>query len=397
VRRRFLALALGAAVVAAPALTAMSASAADPLISQGRPVTASSDGGSGYVATNAVDGNTATRWASKSKIDPQWIRVDLGSTKKISKVSLVWDLSCATSYRIEVSTTGSTYTKAFSTTTGKGGTENITVSASGRYVRMFGTARCRSTFGYSLQEFKVYGSGGTTPSPSPSPSPTTGGDPYHAIPSDMGLLRVKTSRKLVAITIDDGPTFSGSSPTTKFLDVLKGRKAHATFFLIGGNAQPVPEVVRRELAEGNEVANHTWTHPHLPDLSSSEVKSELTKTQTELKSATGVTPHIMRPPYGESNKTLNKQIRGLGLVPIIWDVDTNDWMMPGVQSIVDAAVKPATAGSIILMHDGGGDRSQTLAALPKIIDGLRAKGLEPVTLDELMASGTPQTIEACCP
>jgi hypothetical protein len=129
----------------------------DSLLSQGQPVKASSDGGSGYVATNAVDGSAATRWASVSKVDPQWIRVDLGTTRSLSKVSLVWDLSCATSYRIETSNDDTTWTSVYSTITGDGGTDEVAVSGSGRYVRMFGTARCRSTYGYSLQEFQVFG------------------------------------------------------------------------------------------------------------------------------------------------------------------------------------------------------------------------------------------------
>jgi hypothetical protein len=130
--------------------------AGDSLLSQGRPVLASSEGGSGYVATNAVDGNSATRWASISHVDPQWIRVDLGATKAISKVSLQWDLSCATAYQVQTSNDASTWTTAYTTTTGKGGTEDLALTASGRYVRMYGTARCRDA-GYSLQEFRVYG------------------------------------------------------------------------------------------------------------------------------------------------------------------------------------------------------------------------------------------------
>jgi hypothetical protein len=144
-------------------LLASRADAADPLISQGKPVTASSEGGTGYVAANAVDGNTATRWASVSHVDPQWIRVDLGATMNVSKVSLIWDVSCASAYKIQVSNDDATYTDVYSTTTGAGGTENLTVSGSGRYVRVFGTVRCRDA-GYSLQEFQVYGAAPATDS-----------------------------------------------------------------------------------------------------------------------------------------------------------------------------------------------------------------------------------------
>jgi hypothetical protein len=132
------------------------------LLSQGQPITASSEGGTGYVATNANDGSTATRWASVSHVDPQWIRVDLGSTKAVGKVRLTWDVSCATAYKIQLSNDDATYTDAFTTTTGAGGTEDVTVSGSARYVRMFGSVRCRDA-GYSLQEFQVFAPAAATP------------------------------------------------------------------------------------------------------------------------------------------------------------------------------------------------------------------------------------------
>jgi len=156
------------------------ASAADPLVSQGRPVLASSESSATYPAKNAVDGDPATRWNSVSHVDPQWIRVDLGKRLNISKVSLMWHTSCAKAYQIQVSDDGTSFTKVFSTTTGDGGTDDIVVKATGRYVRMFGTVRCRDA-GYSLAEFKVYGAPQASPSPSrspsPSPTPTTAPDP----------------------------------------------------------------------------------------------------------------------------------------------------------------------------------------------------------------------------
>jgi hypothetical protein len=167
--------AVGAAALPfTPVVLSNPAHAADSLVSQGRPVTASSEGGSAYAAEYAVDGSTATRWASISHVDPQWIRIDLGTRLHVSKVSLVWDVSCAISYKIQVSDDDHSYSTAYSTSTGNGGTDDATVSASGRYVRMYGTVRCRD-MGYSLQEFRVYGGSGPggTPSPSPSPSPGT--------------------------------------------------------------------------------------------------------------------------------------------------------------------------------------------------------------------------------
>jgi hypothetical protein len=126
------------------------------LLSQGRPALASSEGGSSYVAKNAFDGSTSTRWASVSHVDPQWLRVDLGASKAISRVALTWDASCATNYQLQVSADGATFTTVYSTTTGDGGVDDIALKATGRYVRMFGTKRCRDA-GYSLQEMQVFG------------------------------------------------------------------------------------------------------------------------------------------------------------------------------------------------------------------------------------------------
>jgi hypothetical protein len=145
------------------------AHAADALISQGKPATASSSENAGTAASSAVDGNTGTRWSSAFS-DPQWLQVDLGSSATISKVVLNWEAAYASAYQIQVSANGSSWSTVYSTTTGAGGTETLNVSGAGRYVRMYGTAR-HTAYGYSLWEFQVYGSGGTT-----TPPPGGGGD-----------------------------------------------------------------------------------------------------------------------------------------------------------------------------------------------------------------------------
>ncbi|MFC7529774.1 discoidin domain-containing protein [Actinoplanes sp. GCM10030250] len=145
-------------------LTAMSvttaASAADTLLSQGKPALASSIEGNDVTADKAFDGNAGTRWSSQFA-DPQWIRVDLGATATISQVVLQWEGAFAKAYQIQVSPDGNAWTSVHSTSNGAGGTETLTVSGTGRYVRLYGTARS-SGYGYSLWEFKVYGSSGTT-------------------------------------------------------------------------------------------------------------------------------------------------------------------------------------------------------------------------------------------
>jgi hypothetical protein len=143
------------------AVTAGSAHAADTLLSQGKPATASSTENATFPASNAVDGNTGTRWSSAFS-DPQWLQVDLGTTATISQVVLNWEAAYGRSFQIQVSGTGSTWTNVYSTTTGSGGVQTLTVNGTGRYVRMNGTAR-GTPYGYSLWEFQVFGTiGGST-------------------------------------------------------------------------------------------------------------------------------------------------------------------------------------------------------------------------------------------
>ncbi|WIM96938.1 discoidin domain-containing protein [Actinoplanes oblitus] len=163
-----------AAVVAGyAAITMTGASAAETLLSQGKPATASSTEAAGaYLASEAVDGNTGSRWSSAFS-DPQWLQVDLGSSQSISRVELNWETAAAKAFQIQVSDNASSWTSIYSTTTSTGGNQNLSVSGTGRYVRMYGTQRTTG-YGYSLWEFKVYGGGTTTPT-SPTPSTTPSG------------------------------------------------------------------------------------------------------------------------------------------------------------------------------------------------------------------------------
>ncbi|MCP2327141.1 beta-glucanase (GH16 family) [Hamadaea flava] len=136
------------------------ANAADPLLSQGKPVTASSAENAGTPASAAVDGDLGTRWSSAFS-DPQWLRVDLGSTAAVSQVVLRWEAAYATAYQIQVSADGNTWTTVYSTSTSTGGTQTLAVTGSGRYVRVYATARA-TAYGYSLWEFQVYGTTGST-------------------------------------------------------------------------------------------------------------------------------------------------------------------------------------------------------------------------------------------
>jgi hypothetical protein len=166
VRRVALAVALLALLGGYLAVSAREAAAADPLISRNRPVTASSTEHGGTPASAAVDGNAGTRWSSAFS-DPQWLRVDLGATATVSRVVLSWEGAYARAFQIQVSGDGNAWTTVWSTTSGGGGRQDLTVSGTGRYLRVYGTQRA-TQWGYSLWELEVYGAGGTAPPPPPT-------------------------------------------------------------------------------------------------------------------------------------------------------------------------------------------------------------------------------------
>lgn len=174
-----------------------SASAADPLVSRGKAVLASSIEGSGFEAAKAVDGSTSTRWASLEGHDPEWIRVDLGSTHTISRVRLNWEVAYARSYRVQTSPDGSAWTDIHSTSTGDGGIDDLTVTGSGRYVRIYGTARGTS-YGYSLWELEIYGVGDGAPPPGVGYPFGSRQQPYAA-----GILRPSGSTSTLDATVVD--------------------------------------------------------------------------------------------------------------------------------------------------------------------------------------------------
>src|SRR3954447_3527333 len=174
------------------ALTGPLAHAAAIPLSQGKTATASSSENAGpFPASAAVDSNTGTRWSSAFS-DPQWLQVDLGATATISSVTLNWEAAAGKAFQIQTSANGTSWTTIYSTTTGAGGVQNLTVSGSGRYVRMYGTART-TQYGYSLWEFQVFGSGGSTPTTPPTTTPPAGdfwGD-TSTIPAARNVLELK--------------------------------------------------------------------------------------------------------------------------------------------------------------------------------------------------------------
>lgn len=186
------------------------------------------------------------------------------------------------------------------------------------------------------------------------------------------------TRRVVALTFDDGP----SSYTPGFLDVLRRKGVRGTFFMLGQQVGPNAALVRRMLADGHELANHTWSHPNV-SAGGSSASGQITSTANAIQAASGFRPCHFRAPYGAVGPGLISLARTLGFATVQWDVDTNDWQLPGADAVYARVVNNVRPGSIVLMHDGGGPRSQGLAALPRIIDTLKARGYGFVTVAEL--------------
>ena len=187
-------------------------------------------------------------------------------------------------------------------------------------------------------------------------------------------------RKIVALTFDDGPSFY----TPDVLRILRHFRIHATFFLIGEQVAPFAQFMREELAEGNAVGDHTYTHANVSG-GGSFAYSQISRTRSAIRRASGYyTPCLFRAPGGAVSGALFPVARSLGMLTIEWDVDPRDWSRPGTGSIYSTVVGQARRESIILMHDGGGPRNQTVAALPSIIRTLRSRGYGFVTVPELL-------------
>jgi peptidoglycan-N-acetylglucosamine deacetylase len=186
------------------------------------------------------------------------------------------------------------------------------------------------------------------------------------------------SRHVVALTFDDGP----STYTPAVLDLLKRERIHATFFLIGRQVGGYAAFARRALAEGNMLGDHTWSHADVSG-GGAFASGQIVSTADAIQRATGFRPCLFRAPGGAVSSSLIGLARGLGFATIQWDVDPQDWSLPGSGAIYSRIVGAARNGSIVLMHDGGGPRSQTLAALPGIVHTLKARGYGFVTVDRL--------------
>jgi peptidoglycan-N-acetylglucosamine deacetylase len=218
----------------------------------------------------------------------------------------------------------------------------------------------------------------------PPPSPSLSITPYNStprpprVPSQFNSVR--TSRRIIALTFDDGPH---PELTPRLLDILRQQGIRATFFVVGRNVDAHPEIARRIVAEGHEIANHTWSHPDLTKLGEQALRREVEDTSAAIERVTGRRATIMRPPYGAINQRTREVLtKDHNLDVVLWSVDPLDWRKPGPSVVTQRLVDGATPGGILLAHD---IQAGTIEAMPETIAQLKAKGYAFATVSQLLA------------
>ena len=227
-----------------------------------------------------------------------------------------------------------------------------------------------------------------TPVPTPTPLPPVTPFP-RGYQQEVAVLQAhdrlfyygNPTRREIALTFDDGPN---ANYTPQILIILRRYRIKATFFCIGSLVKRRPDLVQQEYSAGNLVGNHTWSHPYLPSLASSKILWQLSVTSRTIQKAIGRWPIFFRPPYGAYDAKVLTQANRLGLTTVMWNVDPEDWSMPGSNAIISRVLSWAGSGSSILMHDGGGNRAHTVQALPIIIESLLRRGFTFVTLQQMV-------------
>lgn len=219
----------------------------------------------------------------------------------------------------------------------------------------------------------------TKPKPKPTPTPTPTATKT-ATPAPTKTTSSGDSGKgKVALTFDDGPGVH----TPEVLSVLADKGVNATFFMIGENAESRNDYVRRVHDAGHLIGNHTYDHQDLKKLSYDAQYDEINKTNKIINGIIGLSPHYMRPPYGNYNDDTKSVLTALGMEKVLWNVDTRDWSGLSADQIKTAALAGVKDGAIILMHDGVANSSETAKALPGIIDEIKNRGYQMVKLSEL--------------
>jgi len=185
----------------------------------------------------------------------------------------------------------------------------------------------------------------------------------------------------IALTFDDGPN---PEYTPQILAVLDKYHVRATFFMVGEMAQQYPKVVRMVIEQGHEVANHTMNHPEAPKVDSQRLRQEVLGEAQLLEQISGKKIHYFRPPYGYFDAAYFQACRDNNMDVVLWSIVPKDWEQPPAEIIARRVAAEIRPGAIVLLHDGGGDRRQTVKALPLIIEAIHAKGLQAVNLSQLL-------------
>jgi biofilm PGA synthesis N-glycosyltransferase PgaC len=207
----------------------------------------------------------------------------------------------------------------------------------------------------------------------------------HVLSYTSYITRGTPNKPEVALTFDDGP----GPYTPQVLAALRRLHVPATFFVVGQQVHYYGKFLSSELAQQIVIGDHTLTHPYLTKLTPRGQLQQI-QGQASTVEACGVPyPHLFRPPYGGFNKETLRILKHAGMLMVLWSVDTKDWTLPGVNAIVHNALATAGPGSIILMHDGDSPRNETVAALPRIVAGLRARHLQLVTIPQLLLDDPP--------
>lgn len=225
---------------------------------------------------------------------------------------------------------------------------------------------------------------------------------YLSIPSSYVLRRTGWQPGKVALTFDDGPD---PQWTPQILDILQREHVPASFFIIGENGQANPQLVKRIVAEGHDIGNHSFTHPNMGEILGRLTELELNATQRLIEALTGHSTRLFRAPYfGDAEPQTPDEVEPaaianrLGYIIVGLRVDPDDWARPGAAAIVQRTLagltnpNPDERGQVVLLHDGGGDRAQTIAALPELIHTLRAQGYQFTTVSQLAGLSQAQTM-----
>ncbi len=205
-----------------------------------------------------------------------------------------------------------------------------------------------------------------------------------ARPEDLVFHGRQDVGRRLALTFDDGPS---AANTARVLDLLAEHDARGTFFAVGSRASGLEEVLIRAAGAGHELANHTYSHLHTVHFTRARLRDDLAQASSVIEAVTAGSARVrlVRPPFGKDRRRTVVLGRELGLLTVLWSVDSGDAMGVGREKIVASVTAAAAPGAIVLMHDGGAERPATLGALETLLPRLRAEGYELVTVSELLA------------